>query len=182
MLLAGLLTVAGCKDKKNEGTTIITTDYEAPKPTSPITMDSYSDTQDVEWVEGRRYTLEIDRRASDSLAAVTDANGQKYVDNTIQLKIVRGDGSVFFHRTFTKASFANWLGDEYRDTAILQGMRFLEVADGVLTFIVWLNNPGAGDDEAVELRMELDPQGEITTQRFTYDDRDDLIKNNEEEK
>ena len=179
-LFAGLLAMTGCKDKKSEAPAIITTDYEAPKPTAPIEMQSYNDTREVEWVEGRRYTVQVTRQACDTLPVVTDIYGQEFIDNTIHVEVTRADGSVFYQHTFTKASFLNWLEDVYRKYAILQGLCFLQVDGDSLVFIVWLNNPRASEDEAVELRMELTRHGEIVTQRFTYDDRDDLLSSEEE--
>ena len=180
ILAVGLMIVVGCKDKKADNSNIITTDYEAPKPTAPISMTNQTDAQDVAWVDGRHYTVKIMRHAVDSLPMVSNANGQKYVDNVIRVEVARADSSLFYSHTFTKLSFASWLNGEYREKAILQGMRFLEADASALSFIAWLNNPDAGDDEAVELKLTLDPQRNVDIQRFSYDDRDDLQKKREE--
>ena len=55
-------------------------------------------------------------------------------------------------------------------------MSFLQADSSALSFIAWLNYPDAGDDEAVELMLSIDPQRNISIQRFSYDDRDDLIE------
>jgi len=176
ILTVCLMAVAGCKDKKTDNSTIITTDYEVPKPTAPISMGAVNDVQNVNWVDGRSYTVKIARHAVDSLPMVSNSNGQKYIDNSILLEVARADSSLFYSHRFTKASFANWLSPEYRDKAILQGMSFLQADSSALSFIAWLNYPDAGDDEAVELMLSIDPQRNISIQRFSYDDRDDLIE------
>ena len=171
-----LMAIVSCKDKKPDNSNIITTDYEVPKPTAPISMGAVTDVQDVDWVDGRRYTVRIVRQAVDSLPMVSNANGQKYIDNAILLEVARADSSIFYNHRFTKASFANWLTQEYRDKAILQGMSFLQADASALSLIVWLYYPDAGDDEAVELMFSLDRHRNTSIQRFSYDDRDDLIK------
>ena len=171
---------AACKDKKEADNRIITTDYEAPKPQAPIASAASVETHDVKWVEGRHYMVTIMRTAVDSLPMVSNANGQKYIDNAIKLKVARADSTLFYTKTFTKKSFANWLDSDYREKAILEGISILETDDSSMSFIAWLNYPDAGDDEAVELRLTLDAQGNMGIQRFTYDDRDDLIIMDEE--
>ena len=94
------MAVAGCKDKKTDNSTIITTDYEVPKPTAPISMGAVNDVQNVNWVDGRSYTVRIARQAVDSLPMVSNSNGQKYIDNSILLEVARADSSLFYSHRF----------------------------------------------------------------------------------
>ena len=176
-----LMLMVACSSKKSSDKDIITTDYVAPKPTEPIAMDADVQSQQIEWVEGRSYQVKVSRTAADSLAMVSNELGQKYIDNVIAVEVKRADESVFFHRSFTKRSFAAWLDADYQQKAILQGMRFQRVEDGVLEFVAWVNYPTSGDDEAVELKMCINPQGEVSIQPFSEDERDDLRLQQDEE-
>ena len=70
----------------------------------------YSDT--VRW-KGRLYTYEVVRRADDSLAVVTDDDGNRYADNFVKLTLRCGEETVFAKR-FTKATFASWLDASFK--------------------------------------------------------------------
>ena len=171
----GLLTVASCKDKKPANGDIITTDYVVPIPSdTPVAMDRQSDRVEVEWIEGRTYTIVVNRVPADSLPMVADEIGQKYKDNLVRVKVMRADSTIFFNRTFTKSAFASWLDADYQENAILEGMRFLKVESDELVLTAWLNHPESGDDEAAELRVIINKNGEVAIQRYNENDRDDL--------
>ena len=52
-----------------------------------------------------------------------------YKDNTIRLTL-RRNGSVYFDKTFTKATFAQSIDKDFYNNAILDGIRFLRVEPG----------------------------------------------------
>ena len=175
LILSVLLTVmTACSEKKAKNQDIITTNYEAPKPTEPKAMEPKVYSTPVKWVEGREYQVNIERAAAPSLPMVKDANGQEYVDNTVTISVTRADNSVFFKQQFGKASFEKWADDEYRENAILEDITFFEIGADELSFIASLNFPHSGDDEALELLLELDRMGNVNIAPFTYDDREDL--------
>ena len=178
---AAFMLATACGSRKSKSKDIITTDYVAPKPTTPIAMDGDVQNQQVEWMEGRHYQVSVSRAAADSLAMVTDELGQKYIDNIITVDVKRADESVFFHRSYTKQSFVAWLDADYQKKAILQGMRFQRVDGNALEFVAWVNYPTSSDDEAVELRLCINPQGEVTIQSFSDDEREDLRLQDEED-
>ena len=113
MALACLLTLAGCKEKK-QTQDIIAPRIEVAKPSGPIRMQPYNDQRDVKWL-GKTYKVEVNRLPNDSLPMVTDETGQKFVDNRISLVVRRADGSVAIQKTFTKAAF-----DGYIDAATFE--------------------------------------------------------------
>ena len=53
-------------------------------------------------------------------------------------------------------------------------MRFLKVESDELVLTAWLNHPESGDDEAAELRVIINKNGEVAIQRYNENDRDDL--------
>lgn len=175
LLIASLALTTGCKERKDRNSTIITTDYEAPKPTGPIAMGPTETVREVEWADGRHYRVTVSTAPSDTLPMVKNDMGQQYKDNVIRLEVTRADSSVFLTRTFTKHSFSQWVPADYREQAILQGLNLLKADDEAgLQFVAWLNRPDALDDEAIELKVNISRMGDIDIQRFTNDDREDL--------
>jgi hypothetical protein len=176
ILAVGLLALASCKkEKAPEQTNIITTDYEPPKPSAPIASEGKVTEQTLEWVEGRKYTVTIDQHAVDSLPKVENEIGQLYVDNAIRVEIKRADGSVFYNKTFTKASFAGKVDEEIRKKALLGGMMVMpRVEESKLVFITWLNYPDAIEDAAV-LKLNIDRNGNLAVQPLSDNEREDLI-------
>ncbi len=180
-LAAAAMLLVACKDKKSASNEIITTDYEVPQPKAPIAMADKTDRTDVEWVEGRRYMVKVARMAVDSLPKVSNAYGQQFIDNLVDVQVMRADSSVFFHRHFTKSAFANWLAGEYKKNAILQGISFQRAEGDNLLFVAWLNYPESGEDEAVDLQLSVSRLGDVSIAPFDENDRDDLKMMDEEE-
>ena len=88
----------------------------APQPTQ--TMGDYSQNRTVNWL-GSAYTLCVERKADKDLQLAKDESGNKYYDNRIKLVIRRSDDSEFFNRTFSKADFTEYVGNDYKDGALL---------------------------------------------------------------
>ena len=168
-VLAGVLCVAGCKEKKTHDD-IIAPRIETPAPSGPERMADSRVERDVQWL-GKNYKVEVWRRADDSLRMVKDETGQAYVDNRISLRVIRADGSVCFSRTFTKSAFESLLDDDYRKTGILEGFVYDKVDGNRLVFaasvchprtdeyipiVVTVNNFG---DVNIELDTQLDTNG-----------------------
>ena len=159
-------TLTGCKQKK-QTEDIIVRKTETPKPQAPIRMHDYNQVKDVQWLD-RSYQVDIRRMADDSLRMVKDETGQKFVDNRIQLKVIRQDGSVFFSRTFTKADFNDYLDDDYRATGILEGLVFDRVEGLHLIFAGSVSHPQT--DEYIPLVITLSNFGDVIISRDTQMD------------
>jgi hypothetical protein len=95
---------------------------------------------------------------------VKDEVGQKFVDNRITLRIIRADGSTFFDRSFTKASFDALLDDDYRQTGILEGIVFDRVDGQQVLFAGSVSHPQT-DDEYIPFIITVDNMGEIDIRR-----------------
>lgn len=177
ILVAGLVVLGACKEKK-QSTDIITTKYVPKQPQDPIAMPADTQTKNIEW-QGKPYTITIDRVPVDSLPQVKDENNQPYVDNRVKMTIVRSDGSVFFERTFTKASFNTYIDDSFRKNGILAGFRYDEVENSGVEFSVVIALPDAVDDVFVPLELIVDRQGGVSISRdddmdmLDYDERND---------
>ena len=169
LVLTAVLSISlltGCKQKK-QAEDIIVRKTEAPKIQAPIRMQEYNQVKDVQWLD-RSYQVDILRTADDSLRMVKDETGQKFVDNRIRLKVIRQDGSVFFSQTFTKASFNDYLDDDYRQTGILEGLVFDRVEGNSLIFAGSVSHPQT--DEYIPLVITLSNFGDVTISRDTQMD------------
>lgn len=177
ILVAGLVVLGACKEKK-QSTDIITTKYVPKQPQDPIAMPADTQTKNIEW-QGKPYTITIDRVPVDSLPQVKDENNQPYVDNRVKLTIMRADGSAFFQRTFTKASFNTYIDDSFQKNGILAGFRYDEVENSGIEFSVVVALPDAIDDVFVPLELVVDRQGGVSITRdddmdmLDYDERND---------
>ena len=164
-LLAALLmaVLAISCGKKKESKDIIVPTAEVVKPKAPISMQPYNQQQEVKWLDNRSYQVFIDRVADDSLRMVQDETGQKFVDNRITLRVIRADGSVFFKKVFTKATFDAQLDDDYRQTGILEGLVFDKVDGNNLVFAGSVSHPQT--DEYIPLVVTVSNFGNVTIKR-----------------
>lgn len=163
-LLAALLiaVIAISCGKKKESKDIIVPTAEVVKPKAPISMQPYSQQQEVAWLD-KSYQVFINRVADDSLRMVQDETGQKFVDNRITLRVVRADGSVFFKKVFTKSTFDAQLDDDYRQTGILEGLVFDKVDGNNLVFAGSVSHPQT--DEYIPLVVTVSNFGNVTIKR-----------------
>lgn len=178
MLVASILMLNACKEKKQSEDII--TDRYVPKVTQdPIAMEQDRQDSHATW-QGKNYQITIERVPDDSLAMVADENGQKYIDNRITLTIRQDSGTTFFHRSFTKASFASYVDEVFSRNGLLASIRFDEVDNAGLEFNVVVGMPDAIDDLYMPLEMTIDRQGGIHIERDNdmdmrdYDNVDEL--------
>ena len=176
VLVAGLVVFGACKEKK-ESTDIITTKYVPKKPQPPIAMPSETITKNVTW-QDKPYTVVITRQASDSLLQVKDENGQPYIDNRVEIVVTRADGSVFFKKVFTKASFNAYIDESFRKNGILAGIQYDEIDSKGMEFSVVVGLPDALDDVFVPLELVVDRFANIAISR---DDDMDMRGNDDDD-
>lgn len=163
LALAGL-ALSGCKEQKPTNT-IITTKPAKPAPKAPVRMQEYTQEADMK-LSGIALHCTIHRTPADSVAMVSDEEGQKYVDNEVTLSIRRKDGSVFLDRRFTKSSFDACLDDFYRKRGVLQGFVFDRVDANRALFAASVGNPQS-DDEYIPIVVSITPQGAVSMARDT---------------
>lgn len=172
MIFAGLVAIvavlASCGGKK-KSEDIIAPRVEKVQLKAPIRMQDYTDERDVAWI-GKTYQVVIARKSSDSLAMVKDEVGQKYVDNIFTLTVSRADGSVFFKRTFTKASLNSYLDDDFRNTGIFEGFVFDKADGDWLVFGASVGHPQT--DEYIPFVIRLSRMGDLVIKRDVQMDTD----------
>lgn len=149
--------VVSCNKKKKQDV-IIAPKYEKPEPQGPIRTDNYKDSKPFKW-QDRDYVCTIERIADDSLPMVKDETGQLFVDNRVKVVISRADGSIFFERVFTKATFNAYIDDDFRKTGILEGFVFDKVEPNEVRFACSVSRPQS--DEYIPLILAVTRQGNI---------------------
>ena len=102
------------------------------------------------------YALMINREACDSLGIVTDDMGYRYADNLLEIS-VKKNGAVLFNRTFKKKDFLHLLDGEFAKHSILDGCRFLQVHEGMVTFSLAVSYPDS--DMSRPLKLNIGPDG-----------------------
>ncbi len=171
LLLAGLtLGLAACKsEKKPQVEDIIAPTYEAPKLSPPIRLQESMTTNEFK-LGGETVKYTIVRSANDSLPMVQDNIGQEFVDNTISLAVTKAGGESIFKRTFTKGDFNAHLTDEFRRSAILDGIAFDRVEKDTAFFGISVAIPQT--DEYIPLMLALTKDGKTSLSLDTTPEAD----------
>ena len=175
VILAGLLSVVGCKEKKVHHD-IIAPRMEMPAPSGPVKMADSRVVRDVLWL-GKPYKVEVWRHADDSLRMVKDEYGQQFVDNRVTLTVRRSDGSVAISKVFTKAALEAHLDSKYRKEGIFDAFVFDEVDGQQLEFAASVSLPQS--DEYIPLEIKVDNFGNVSISRDSemdthgYEDEED---------
>ena len=162
--VAALAVTAGCSEKKKDNT-VIAQRVVKVLPAKPVSMQEYTDSREITWVNGNRYLVKIQREPADSLPMVKDETGQKFVDNIVRMSVSRADGSVFFSKTFKKSSFESQLDTDYMKTGILEGFVFDKVDGDNLLFAASVSHPQT--DEYIPLVVKLSRMGVLSIMRDT---------------
>lgn len=165
-LLISVFCSCGDNKEQKDGQNAITTEQQA----SVHRMKDYDLTDSVT-MGSHLFIYTIHREADDSLKAVVDENGDKYVDNYYDLTILR-DGTSFFRRRFTKLSFGNQLDESFRKNGILDGFRYMSAKEGMLTFGVCVSFPESDMSEPFVLTIGSD--GSFTLEPDTTPDIEEI--------
>ena len=112
--------------------------------------------QDTTTVGSNLYTWVIDRKACDTLAVVTDEMGDRYADNVLKIS-VKKNGVSLFSRTFRKTDFTHLLDKDFMKYAILDGCRFLDIHEGMVTFSLAVSYPDS--DMSRPFKLNIGPDG-----------------------
>ena len=177
---AALLAVTlSCGEKKKGPDVIIAKKAENKASKAIQSMSEYTDSRQTEWV-GSIYTVEVKRQKDTSLPVVTLDDKTRYYDNTIAVRVIRKDGSVFFSKNFTKEDFASYLDQNFtkedfasyldphtRERGALLGVVFVRAEGDFLLFAGSVGSPDMASDEYVPLVVKLSRMGNISIAQDT---------------
>lgn len=106
-------------------------------------------------MSGRNLYVWMIDRVADSLDIVTDELGDRFAGNTIKIS-VRKNGSSLFARTFRKADFRHLLDKDFVVQSILDGCRFVQVNEGIVTFSMAVSYPESDMSRPFKLNIGSD--------------------------
>ncbi len=159
--LVPMTGLSSCSEKKKNSDIIIAPKPEVKKPKQTQKMSGYEQSRDVEWL-GTTYKVVMKREADTSLPLAESDDHTRYYDNTITIKVVRKDGSVFFDRAFRKTDFSAYLDGDTRKNGALLGLVFVEAKGDVLTFAGSVGSPDVMSDEYIPLLVKIDRMGNVS--------------------
>lgn len=167
IISAVLATIAACSKKKTPQVIII----KKPKTAiaeRPQKMGDNALSTTISWM-GNRYTIETKRCAVDSLPLATDGV-KRYYDNSINVKVTRSDGSVFFNHKFFKSDFKNNVDNSYYENGALLGIAFEKTKGNLLLFGASVGSPDKASDEYMPLIVKVDNFGNYSIEKDTKAD------------
>lgn len=158
MALAALL-VGACTEKKKSNTIIV------PKPAPKVVkatqkMSNYEQAREVDWL-GAKYKVVVKRTADTQLPVLCLDDSTRYYDNRISVKILRGDGSEFFSRSFSKEDFAEYLDGKTKNKGALLGIIYVSATGNNLEFAASVGSPDVTSDEYVPLVLRISNMGNV---------------------
>lgn len=161
-IAAMTLAFTSCKEKKTS-TNIIAHKAKVVKQKSPQKMGDINTSFKVD-AFGGSYTVNTTLKADTSLAKAKDGN-TVYYDNTVNLRIIRKDGSEFFNRTFKKTDFDRFLTDEVRRNGAMLGIVFVDVEGDDFVFAASVGSPDKSSDEYIPMILKVSRTGIVSISR-----------------
>lgn len=156
-----LLAAVSC-GKKTDDRTIVIHKTEKKAPVATKRVGDFSQTRAINWL-GTSYNVTVSRKADTAQPQVADANGNKYYDNTISVRITRKDGSEFYNRTFTKSTFAPYMDKDFLKTSVLYSIVPVEATSAGLVLAASVGSPNQMvSDEYVPFTLTVSRQGALT--------------------
>lgn len=161
-IVAMMAVFTSCKEKKTS-TNIITHKQKVVKQKSPQKMGDINTSFKVD-AFGGSYTVNTILKADTSLAKAKDGN-TIYYDNTVNLRIIRKDGSEFFNRTFRKADFDRFLTEDVRRNGAMLGIVFVDVEGDDFVFAASVGSPDKSSDEYIPMILKVSRTGKVSISR-----------------
>ena len=159
-VLLVLTTMAACtgnKDKSKQDETRIvlkdSIDSQGVQRMQPSKME-----QTITF-KGKDYQSLVNRVPNDSLARVKNDMGDVFVDNTITLRLTRGN-EIIFNKSFTKHSFSSLISADFMKRAILEGMVFDKTTTQGFVYAVSVSYPQT--DLYIPISVTITPDGKMS--------------------
>ena len=164
-----LTFVTSCGKKDNNNDIIIEPVAEKKAAPGIQEMEPINFEETIDW-QGSTYTIKIERSADKNLNKTADDAGNTYYDNRINVKILRGDGSSFFNKSFTKSDFAKILDADKQKKGALLGLMFYKTDGDKIIFEGSVGSPDALSEDFIPFTLIVNRQGNINISRSTIID------------
>lgn len=154
--LTALAVTVSCKKKEEKADIYIAPVEEKAVDDKPKISGDETISADIEWVG---YNCEI-KRMHEENSIITDTDGNKYYNNTVNITITHGDATVF-NRTFSESDFSAYIDNEYLKPSerILVGIAYNKLIDGNATFMATIGNPDPDSDVFMSVQISIDKNG-----------------------
>ena len=126
LLLMGVLSGCGSNQKDTKEETQRMFQLESVDENSSLQRMQVSRINQEIACKGKKFQLSIERTPDEKLPHVKSDMGL-FMDNSIQVKIVRENGTTLFEKKFTKNDFAGYLPAKYVSRSVLEGLVFDDV-------------------------------------------------------
>ena len=156
-----LMLMTACGDSANKVQESASNETEQEDTNQIQKMRDYKYDSDISW-NGGTYHYCVERQVDDSLDFVTDDTGERYADNYIVLEVTK-NGQDFFKHTFRKKQFTDFLTEDFKKHAILEGMAFDRADEQGLRFSVSISYPMS--DMYIPLLITIARDGTYQIQR-----------------
>ena len=173
LALAAVVAFSGlfvaCEKKKENSNThnnIIVKPREKVEPDTIVHKMNEIDvtTDTIKWM-GSTYKARVHRYTNDSLSIAVDENGKQYRNNLIKMVITRKDGSVFFEKVFSKATFESFLDEEYLKQNVLLGLVYNGNDTNNLHFLGSVGRPDILTEEFVPFNVYISKMGVVRVEK-----------------
>jgi hypothetical protein len=152
------LSVVSCTSRQKGGDDVQVLMQDSTVTSAPQRMQ-VSDTKVTITYKGKEYRSSVVRRPDDSLPIVKNEQGEKFVDNSITLRITCG-GKQIVDRVFTKESFASLVDAGFMKYAILEGLVYDKTTPQGIMYAASICYPQT--DLYVPLRLTVSADGKIS--------------------
>lgn len=154
----GLLFAACSLQTKNEKNDVQVLINDSTNVDAPQRMQA-SEVQSTITFKGKEYQSTVVRRADEKLSMVKNEQGEKFIDNSITLRIVCG-GKQLVDRVFSKNDFASLIDDSFMKRGILEGMVYHQTTPQGIEFAASICYPQT--ELYVPLKLTVTATGEIS--------------------
>lgn len=120
VICMAVLSLASCTSRNRDGEVVQILMKDSAVVSAPQRMQ-VSDAEATVTYQGKEYRSSVVRRPDDNLPVVKNEQGERFVDNSIALRITCG-GKPIVDKVFTKQSFASLVDARFLKNAILEGM------------------------------------------------------------
>lgn len=159
-IMAGvaMLLFAACSSQKKGDKDIQVLMQDSTAMSAPQRMQT-SDTKVIITCKGREYHSSVVRRPDESLPIVKNEQGEKFVDNSITLRITCG-GKQIVDKVFTKQSFASLVEADFMKHSILEGLVYDKTTPQGIIYAASICYPQT--DLYVPLRLTVSADGSLS--------------------
>ena len=155
---AVMLSVISCTSRNKGGDDVQVLMKDSTVISAPQRMQ-VSDTKVTITYKGREYRSSVVRRPDESLPVVTNEQGERFIDNSIALRITCG-GKQIVDKVFTKESFASLVDARFLKYAILEGLVYDKTTPQGIIYAASICYPQS--DLYVPLQLTVSADGKIS--------------------